>query len=61
MWPFVYLMDKTHICHRNSPWNGWHSCVLLHIREVSGSNIDPETSYHEFLVVFLSPTRQMPG
>jgi hypothetical protein len=31
--------------------------LLLCIQEVPGSNLSPETSYPEFLVVFLSPYR----
>jgi hypothetical protein len=36
--------------------------ILLHIREVLGSNVGPEISYsNRFLMVFLRPTRQMLG
>jgi hypothetical protein len=36
---------------------------LLRIREVPGSNLGPETGYPDwsFLVVFLSPSRKIPG
>jgi hypothetical protein len=35
--------------------------LLLCIRDVPGSNLGPETGYPEVFVVFLSPSRQMPG
>jgi hypothetical protein len=34
---------------------------LLPIREVPGSNLGPETGYPEVFVVFLIPSRQIPG
>jgi hypothetical protein len=35
------------------------SALILHIREVPGSNIGPKSGYPEVLVVFLSPSRLM--
>jgi hypothetical protein len=37
--------------------------LLLHIQEVLGSNLGLETGYPDsrFFVVFLSPSRQIPG
>jgi hypothetical protein len=36
--------------------------LMLRIREVPGSNLGPETGYlHRLFVVFLSPSRQIPG
>jgi hypothetical protein len=34
---------------------------LLHIREVTGSTLAPETDYPEVFMAFLSPSRKMPG
>jgi hypothetical protein len=35
--------------------------LLLHIYEVQGSNLGPETRYPEVFMIFLSPYRQMSG
>jgi hypothetical protein len=34
--------------------------IILHIREVPGSHLGPETGYYNVFVVFLSPARRMP-
>jgi hypothetical protein len=36
--------------------------ILLRIREVPGSDLEPGTGYHDRdFMVFLSPSRKMPG
>jgi hypothetical protein len=40
--------------------NGRVVTLLLRIWEAPGSNLVTETGYYEVLVVFLSPSRQMP-
>jgi hypothetical protein len=35
--------------------------LLLHIREIPGSNLSPDTGYPEVFEVFFFPWRQMPS
>jgi hypothetical protein len=55
-----YYIYTFHLLKTPSDTSEW-AAFLLHSREVSASNPGPVIVYHErFLVVFLSPSRQMP-
>jgi hypothetical protein len=45
---------------RSHIWQDWAK-LLLRIREIPGSNIGSKTGYPDAFVVFLSPSRQVPG